>query len=85
MLLVLEPMCLNLCLFSAIILGIQYLFFGAFDIVFRNNHNFELWQIGLTFSGISVGMLAAVATGPWYVERKNPGSDSLCLVWLCSS
>jgi hypothetical protein len=65
MLLVLEPMCLNLCLFSAIVLGIQYLFFGAFGIVFRNNHNFELWQIGLTFSGISVGMLAAVATVPW--------------------
>lgn len=65
MLLVLEPMCLSLCLFSAIILGIQYLFFGAFGVVFRNNHNFELWQVGLTFSGISVGMLAAVATVFW--------------------
>ena len=47
-------MCLNLCLFSAIILGIQYLFFGACELVFRTNHHFELWQIGLSFSGISV-------------------------------
>ena len=30
LLLLLEPMCFNLCLFSAILLGILYLFFGAF-------------------------------------------------------
>ena len=70
MLLILEPMCLNLCMFSAIILGIQYLFFGAFPLVFRNNHSFELWQIGSTFIGMSIGMVAAVASGPWYVVRR---------------
>lgn len=69
MLLILEPMCLNLCLFSAIILGIQYLFFGAFEVVFRNNHDFELWQIGLSFSGISVGMLLAVMSAPWWHQN----------------
>lgn len=35
-LLFLEPMCFNLCLFSAILLGILYLFFGAFPLVFEN-------------------------------------------------
>ena len=70
MLLILEPMCLNLCLFSAILLGIQYLFFGAFHIIFRNTYGFELWQIGLSFLGISVGMLAAVATVFWYSCRE---------------
>ena len=32
MLLLLEPMCLNLCLFSALLLGTLYLFFGAVSI-----------------------------------------------------
>ena len=64
MLLTLEPMCLNLCIFSALLLGVLYLFFGAFNIVFKNNHNFELWQIGLSFLGILVGMLIGIATDP---------------------
>ena len=44
LLLTLEPMVLNLCLFSAILLGVLYLFFGAFEIVFTNNHGFELCE-----------------------------------------
>lgn len=62
LLLTLEPMVLNLCLFSAILLGVLYLFFGAFEIVFVNNHGFELWQVGLSFSGLLVGQLATIAT-----------------------
>ncbi len=67
LLLTLEPMCLNLCLFSALLLGVLYLFFGAFEVVFAENHHFELWQIGLTFSGLLVGQLIAIATDPlWH-------------------
>lgn len=54
--------CFNLCLLSAILLGIIYLFFGAFPLVFGNNHGFELHQIGMTFLGILVGMLLGVAS-----------------------
>ena len=68
LLLVFEPMCLNLCVYSAILLGVLYLFFGAFNIVFANNHGFELWQIGLTFLGLLVGISAGIATDPWYVR-----------------
>lgn len=68
-LLLLEPMCLLLCLYSAIILGIVYLFFGAFPLVFRVNHGFELYQIGLTFCGLGVGMVAGVLSNPWW--QKN--------------
>lgn len=32
-------------MFSAILLGVLYLFFGAFEVVFENNHNFNLWQV----------------------------------------
>ena len=62
MLLFLEPMCLNLCLYSSILLGILYLFFGAFDVVFANVYGFNLWQIGTTFTGLILGMLIAICS-----------------------
>lgn len=63
-LLIFEFMVLNLCVFSGILLGILYLFFGAFPIVFHNTHSFNLWQIGLSFLGILVGTLVAGAADP---------------------
>ncbi|KAI9666081.1 MAG: hypothetical protein M1821_004016 [Bathelium mastoideum] len=68
-LLALEPMCLNLCLLSAILLGILYLFFGAFALVFQHNHGFNLWQTGLTFMGIFVGMVIGICCDPLW--RRN--------------
>ncbi|KAH8600045.1 major facilitator superfamily domain-containing protein [Bisporella sp. PMI_857] len=67
-LLMLEPMCLSLCLFG--LLGILYLFFGAFATIFKNNHGFSLYQVGLSFLGIGVGMLAAIASSN---KCKNEG------------
>lgn len=65
-------MCLNLCLFSAILLGILYLFFGAFPLVFRTNHGFNLWQTGLSFLGIGMGMAIAILTDPiWHRKRDQ--------------
>lgn len=63
-LLIFEPMCLSLCIFSAVLLGILYLFFGAFPLVFRTVHNFNLWQTGLSFLGILIGMLCAACLDP---------------------
>ncbi|KJZ78482.1 hypothetical protein HIM_01873 [Hirsutella minnesotensis 3608] len=71
-LLIFEPMCLNLCVLSALLLGILYLFFGAFPLVFGTNHGFNLWQTGLTFLGIMVAMLLGVASDPlWHRIRNN--------------
>lgn len=61
-------MVLLLCLFCAVILGILYLFFGAFKIVFENNHGFKLWQVGLSFLGIMVGRIIGILSGPLYVH-----------------
>jgi multidrug resistance protein len=66
LLLTLEPMCLNLCIFSAILLGILYLFFGAFQLVFENVYGMDLWQRGLVFIGLSVGMLFAILSDPFW-------------------
>ncbi|CAG8978441.1 hypothetical protein HYALB_00012608 [Hymenoscyphus albidus] len=68
-LLFLEPMCLNLCLYSAILLGILYLFFGAFPVVFIGNHEFTLSQVGMSFLGILVGMLFGTATDPYWAKN----------------
>lgn len=57
-------MCLNLCLYSSLLLAILYLFFGAFPLVFENNHGFKLWQTGMAFIGIGLGMVMAVASSP---------------------
>ncbi|KAI1290553.1 major facilitator superfamily domain-containing protein [Xylaria venustula] len=68
-LLTLEPMCLLLSLLAAVLLGVIYLFFGAFPLVFGNNYGFNLWQVGLSFLGIAVGMLTGAATNP--IWRRN--------------
>lgn len=64
LLLTLEPMCLCLCIFSAILLGILYLFFGAFQLVFGNVYGFSLWQIGCSFLGLLVGIAFAIVMDP---------------------
>lgn len=56
--------CLNLCILSAILLGILYLFFGAFPLVFGTNHGFSTSQTGLGFLGLLVGMLLGVSSDP---------------------
>lgn len=63
-LLFLEPMCGLLCVYSALVLGILYLFFGAFPLVFGTNHNFTLSQTGLTFLGLLIGGWIGVAFTP---------------------
>ncbi|TRX92787.1 hypothetical protein FHL15_006193 [Xylaria flabelliformis] len=71
-LLALEPMCLLLSLLSAVLLGVIYLFFGAFPIVFGGNFGFNLWQTGLSFLGIFVGMIAGAATNPvWHSVHRR--------------
>ncbi|KAK7716134.1 hypothetical protein SLS64_003286 [Diaporthe eres] len=68
--LVFEPMALILNLYSAILLGILYLFFGAFPLVFQGTYGFNLWQTGLTFLGMLVGMLCAAVMGPLWVKIR---------------
>lgn len=68
--LIFEPMALILNLYSAILLGILYLFFGAFPLVFQGTFGFNLWQTGLTFLGMLVGMFCAALMGPLWVKIR---------------
>ncbi|RBR04930.1 uncharacterized protein FIESC28_11468 [Fusarium coffeatum] len=57
---------------APILLGILYLFFGAFPLVFGRLYGFNLWQVGLSFLGILVGMIAAAGLDPvWHRIRSS--------------
>lgn len=71
-LLIHEPMCLLLNIYSAVLLGILYLFFVAFPLIFRVQYGMNLWQVGLTFLAIIVGMCVAAMTPPvWSSARRR--------------
>lgn len=70
-LLVSEPMILALNLYSAILLGVLYLFFGAFPVVFEGNHGFNLWQSGLSFMGLFVGMAIGACCAPIWGKARH--------------
>jgi MFS family permease len=61
-----QYMVLFLDLWSALILGILYLFFGGVPYVFRTQHGFTLQQTGLSFLGIGFGQVVAVACQPYF-------------------
>lgn len=66
-----EPMCLILDVYSAILLGLLYLFFGAFPLIFSTNHGFNLWQVGLSFMGLLISIPLAALTSPIWVRIRN--------------
>lgn len=63
-LLVLEPMLASLCCFTAVLLGILYLFFQSFPVVFGGVHGMEVQEVGLMFLGLLVGMVVCTLTDP---------------------
>ncbi|KAF4588404.1 hypothetical protein EYR40_009954 [Pleurotus pulmonarius] len=59
-----DQMALLLDVWSALILGILYLTFQAFPIIFENGHGFNMQSAGLSFLGIGFGMMLAISTQP---------------------
>lgn len=64
-----ETMVACLSTFTALILGILYLFFQAFPRVFRGIYGFSLQSLGLSFLGIFVGMIIGVLTDPYWKRQ----------------
>ncbi|PIL36732.1 MFS general substrate transporter [Ganoderma sinense ZZ0214-1] len=63
-LLLLDRMALALDIWSALLLGILYLAFQAFPIIFMDVHGFNVQDTGLSFLGIGLGMFISLATQP---------------------
>ncbi|KAF4568662.1 hypothetical protein EYR36_010675 [Pleurotus pulmonarius] len=64
LLILFDQMALLLDVWSALILGILYLTFQAFPIIFENGHGFNMQSAGLSFLGIGFGMMLAISTQP---------------------
>ena len=62
----LDGMALLLDLWSALLLGILYLTFQAFPIIFGEGHHFAMQFTGLTFIGMGVGMVIGVLIQPQF-------------------
>jgi len=59
-----DRMALLLNIWTALLLGILYLTFQAFPIIFETNHGFNEQSTGLSFLGIGFGMIAAISSQP---------------------
>ncbi|KAI0319040.1 MFS transporter [Amylostereum chailletii] len=70
-----ERMVFFIDLWNALILGILYLLFQAFPIVFGEVHGFAMEMVGLSFLGIAIGMLLGLATQPLWNERARRYRD----------
>ncbi|KAG1763905.1 major facilitator superfamily domain-containing protein [Suillus placidus] len=75
-LLLFDRMALLLDFWNALILGILYLAFQAFPIIFEDVHGFNMQTTGLAFTGIGLGMLLAISTQPLW-NRGVPFSLAL--------
>ncbi|KAF5392197.1 hypothetical protein D9757_001521 [Collybiopsis confluens] len=79
-LIIFERMALLLNLWTSFVLGILYLTFQAFPIIFMRKHGFTLQQTGLTFLGIGIGIVCAMPTQSYFNKlvardaRLNGGS-----------
>ncbi|KIK59726.1 hypothetical protein GYMLUDRAFT_226593 [Collybiopsis luxurians FD-317 M1] len=61
-----ERMALLLNTWTALIFGILYLTFQAFPIIFGQIHHFNVQEVGLSFVGMGVGMVASAFTQPYF-------------------
>lgn len=63
-----ERMALLLDLWTSLVLGVLYLTFQAFPIIFGEVHGFSTELTGLSFLGLGVGMAIALATQPLWTR-----------------
>ncbi|KAJ3729655.1 major facilitator superfamily domain-containing protein [Lentinula raphanica] len=61
-----DRMALLLNTWTSLILGILYLAFQAFPVIFETIHGFNMQSTGLSFLGIGIGMLSGLASQPYW-------------------
>lgn len=63
-----EPMLLLLDLWTSLVLGIVYLTFPIFPIIFGKERGFNQQSVGLSYLGIGLGMILALMTQPYWIK-----------------
>jgi multidrug resistance protein len=71
LLLLKDPMMAVLCAYTGLGLGIVYMFFVAFPYIFRTVFVFNLWQQGLSFLGMLIGMICGGSLAPLFQKMYN--------------
>ncbi|KAI9450430.1 major facilitator superfamily domain-containing protein [Lactarius psammicola] len=66
-----DHMLLLLNTWNALILGILYLTFQAFPIIFEGKHGFNMQSTGMTFLGMASGMIIGLCTQPYWNRYKD--------------
>ncbi|KUJ14061.1 MFS general substrate transporter [Mollisia scopiformis] len=66
--LVSEPIVLLYSIYNAFTFSVLFAFFEAYPFVFMGEYDFQIWQYGLTFLGIGIGVLLG-ALGAILVDR----------------
>lgn len=66
-----ESMVLCLSILTAVLLGVQYLLFGAFAYSFPKVYSFTVSEVGLSFLGIGVGAVAGAFSYPIWATLKR--------------
>lgn len=61
-----EPMVLALDIWIALVLGIVYLTFPIFPIIFGGMRHFNQQSVGLSYLGIGLGIVLATAAQPYW-------------------
>jgi len=59
-----DRMALLLDIWISLVLGIVYLTFQAFPVIFQGHHGFNMQMTGLSFCGIGAGMVIGLCTQP---------------------
>ena len=70
-------MTLLLDVWSALVLGVLYLAFEAFPIIFGEIHGFNTAGVGMSFIGIGLGMFIALATQPLWNRCADITTDEI--------
>jgi hypothetical protein len=58
---------------TSLLLGIVYITFSQFSVIFGQVHGFSEHQVGLTFTGLGIGMVAGTSLAPVFnaIDRRK--------------
>ena len=66
-----SPVILYISIYMALVYGYCYLLFVTFSVIFQKQYGFSEGSAGLSYLGVGVGMLFALAFMSYFSDRIN--------------